>query len=75
MTKFYLTVVGTVLTYAAFIGFILPMLVSSETDEGPLLGLGIAILLPILFFFIGRSVYKQLKVLTKFENFKQDEKN
>jgi hypothetical protein len=56
----YLKIVLLIIYIIVSLGWILPFLISSKSDELPLIGVVYIVSMPVILYYSGKSIYKQL---------------
>lgn len=56
----YLKIVLLIVYIIVSLGWILPFLISSKSDELPLIGVIYIVSMPVILYYSGKSIYKQL---------------
>jgi hypothetical protein len=57
----YFKVVAVFVCLSASFGWVLPFIISSKTDELPILGFIYLVSIPVVIYYSIKSIYKQLK--------------
>lgn len=56
----YLKIVLLIVYIIVSLGWILPFLISSKSDELPLIGIVYIVSMPVILYYSGKSIYNQL---------------